>query len=61
MRCEAGKAQLATSVKLKAAESGHYVVFDRRKEPESRVETGMLDGSMIRSYLIPVMQESPSS
>ena len=61
MRYEAGKAQLATYVKLEAAAAGYYVVFDHRKEPEPRVETETLDASMIRSYVIPVMQERPSS
>ena len=36
MRYEAGKAQLATYVKLEAAAAGYYVAFDHRKEPESR-------------------------
>lgn len=61
MRYEAGKAQLAAYVKLEAAAAGYYVVFDHRKEPEPRVETETLDGSTIRSYVIPVMQEPPSS
>ena len=60
-RYAAGKAQLAAYVGLEAAEAGYYVVFDHRKEPEPRVETEKLDGSMIRSYVIPVMQERPSS
>ena len=61
MRYEAGKAQLAAYVKLEAAAAGYYVVFDHRKDPEPRVETETLDASMIRSYVIPVMQERPSS
>ena len=61
MRYEAGKAQLATYVRLEAAAAGYYVVFDHRKEPEPRVEIETLDGSMIRSYVIPVVQERPSS
>ena len=61
MRYEAGKAQLAAYVKLEAAAAGYYVVFDHRKEPEPRVEIETLDASMIRSYVIPVMQERPSS
>ena len=60
MRYEAGKAQLATYVKLEAAAAGYYVVFDHRKDPEPRVETQTLDGSTIRSYVIPVIQERPS-
>ena len=61
MRYEAGKAQLAAYVKIEAAAAGYYVVFDHRKDPEPRVETETLDASMIRSYVIPVMQERPSS
>ncbi len=61
MRYEAGKAQLAAYVKLEAAVAGYYVVFDHRKEPEPRVETETLDGSTIRSYVIPVIQKRPSS
>lgn len=60
-RYEAGKAQLATYVNLEAAEAGYYVVFDHRKEPVPRVETETLDNIMIRSYVIPVIQEPPSS
>ena len=61
VRYEAGKAQLAAYVQLEGASAGYYVVFDHRKVPEPRVETETLDGSMIRSYVIPVMQERPSS
>ena len=60
-RYEAGKAQLATYVKLEGAAAGYYVVFDHRKAPEPRVETETLDSSTIRSYVIPVIQERPSS
>ena len=35
-------------------------IFDYRKDPEPRVETETLDGSTIRSYVIPVIQERPS-
>ena len=42
---------------LKAAETGYYVVFDHPKEGDLRVETQTLDGFMIRSYAIPMMQE----
>ena len=60
LRYAAGKVQLATYVRLEGAEAGYYVVFDHRKEPAPRVETQTLDGSTIRSYVIPVMQERPS-
>ena len=61
IRYKAGKAQLARYVKLEAAAAGYYVVFDHRKEPAPRVETETLDGSTIRSYVIPVIQERPSN
>ena len=60
-RYQAGKAQLAAYIKLEKAAEGYYVVFDHRKEPEPRVETETLDGLTIRSYVIPVIQERPSS
>ena len=60
MRYAAGKMQLSTYVKLEAAEAGYYIVFDHRKAPEPRVETETLEGTTIRSYLIPVIQERPS-
>ena len=60
-RYAAGKAQLAAYVGLEAAVAGYYVGFDHRKASEPRVETETLDGSVIRSYVIPVMQERPSS
>ena len=59
-RYQVGKAQLAAYAKLESAEEGYYVVFDHRNTPEPRVETDTLDGSIIRSYVIPVMQERPS-
>lgn len=46
---EAGKRQLTTYVRLEAAKEGYYVVFDHRKNPDSRVETETLDGLTIRS------------
>ena len=60
-RYKAGKAQLAAYVGLEAAVAGYYVVFDHRKEPEPRLETERLDDIMIRSYVVPVIQERPSS
>ncbi len=61
MRYQAGKTQLAAYVKLEKAVDGYYVVFDHRKEPEPRVETETLDGTTIRSYVIPVVQERLST
>ena len=60
-RYQAGKTQLAAYVKLEKAVEGYYVVFDHRKAPEARVETEILDDSTIRSYVIPVLQERPST
>ena len=61
IRYQAGKTQLAAYVKLEKAVEGYYVVFDHREEPEPRVETETLDGSTIRSYVISVVQERPST
>ena len=59
-RYQAGKAQLAAYVRSEGAEEGYYVVFDHRNAPEPCVETEIIDGLAIRSYVIPVMQERPS-
>jgi len=60
-RYQTGKAQLAAYVRLEKAVAGYYVVFDHRKTPEPRAETETFDGLTIRSYVIPVIQELPSS
>lgn len=60
-RYQTGKAQLAAYVRLEKAVAGYYVVFDHRKTPEPRVETETFDDLTIRSYVIPVIQELPSS
>ena len=60
-RYQAGKRQLAAYVKLEKAVEGCYVVFDHRNEPKPRTETETLDGSTIRCYVIPVLQERPST
>ncbi|RKU08640.1 hypothetical protein C6503_22885 [Candidatus Poribacteria bacterium] len=60
-RYQAGKQQLAAYLKLEKALEGYYVVFDHRKASEQRVETETVDGFTIRSYVIPVIQQSPSS
>ena len=57
---QSGKKQLAAYLKLEGASEGYYVVFDHRAEPEPRVETETIDGLTIRSYVIPVIQETPS-
>ncbi len=58
---QAGKAQLAAYLKLEGAREGYYVVFDHRNNPTPRVETETIDGLTIRSYVIPVVQQQPSS
>ena len=58
---QAGKQQLAAYLKLEGATEGYYVVFDHRSQPEPKVETETIDGVSIRSYVIPVLQEQPSS
>ena len=58
---EAGKKQLAAYMKTEGAVEGYYVVFDHRRAPEPRVETETIDGISIRSYVIPVVREQPSS
>lgn len=60
-RYQAGKAQLAAYVRSEKAVEGYYVVFDHCKTPEPRVETETFEGLTIRSYVIPVLQELPSS
>ena len=58
---QAGKAQLAAYLKLEGAREGYYVVFDHRNNPTPRVETETIEGLTIRSYVIPVIQQQPSS
>ncbi len=58
---QAGKKQLAAYLKSERVSKGYYVVFDHRVKPEARVETETLSGVTIRSYVIPVMQENPST
>lgn len=60
-RYQAGKKQLIAYVKLEQAVEGYYVVFDHRENTTPRVEIEKLDGVTIRSYVIPVVQERPSS
>ncbi len=59
-RYEAAKRQLSAYLKLEGVNEGYYVVFDHRAEPEPRVETETIDGLTIRSYVIPVIQQTPS-
>lgn len=59
-RYEAGKRQLASYLRTEGASEGYYVVFDHRTNPEPRSETVEVDGYLIRSYIIPVLQHLPS-
>ena len=56
-----GKQQLAAYLKSEGVTEGYYVVFDHRVAPEPGVATETVDGATIRSYVIPVIQEQPSS
>ncbi len=58
---QAGKQQLAAYLQLEGAQAGYYVVFDHRQTPVPRMETEHLEGLTIRSYVIPVLQEQPST
>ena len=60
-RYQAGKQPLAAYLTLEGADEGYHIVFDHRQTPESRVETEILEGLTIRSYVIPVLQERPSA
>lgn len=60
-RYQSGKKQLAQYLKLEDAAEGYYVIFDHRATPEQRVETEVLEGLTLRSYVIPVVQAQPSS
>ena len=57
----AGKAQLSAYLKLEGVSAGYYVVFDHRETPVPRVETEVVDGVTLRSYVIPVLQKRPST
>lgn len=57
---QAGKQQLAAYLKSEGETEGYYVVFDYRQSPEPRIETDTVDGYIIHSYIIPVLQEAPS-
>ena len=55
-----GKKQLAAYMKNENAHEGYYIVFDYREKSISKVETDTVDGLVIQSYVIPVLQERPS-
>ncbi len=56
-----GKQQLASYLATEGVTEVFYVVFDHREVPEPRTETDMLDGLTIRSYVVPIVQERPST
>ncbi|MDE0556323.1 MAG: AAA-like domain-containing protein [Candidatus Poribacteria bacterium] len=58
---QSGKRQLARYLKLEYVTEGFYVVFDHRQVPEPRIETSIVEGVTIHCYVIPVMQETPTS
>ena len=60
-RFASGKKQLPTYMELEGTLEGYYVVFDHRENPEPQVETETVNGVTIRSYVIPIVQERPSS
>ena len=60
-RYQSGKKQLAQYLRLEDASEGYYVIFDHRATPEQRMETEVLEGLTLRSYVIPVVQAQPSS
>ena len=56
-----GKQQLVAYLSTEDVTEGYYVVFDHREAPEPRAETETIDGLTIRSYVVPVVQERPST
>ena len=56
----AGKRQLAKYLTLEDAAEGYYLVFDHRQQPQPRMETEQIEGRILRSYVIPIVQERPS-
>jgi len=60
-RFSAGKRQLANYLKLEGVSEGYYIVFDHRAKPQARLEMDEIEGKVIVSYTIPVMQEKPSN
>lgn len=50
-----------STIQSKGAAEGYYIVFDHRQNPEPIVETEMVSGLTLQSYVIPVLQEAPST
>ena len=59
-RYQAGKKQLAAYLNTEGVKEGFYIVFDHRENPEPLIETEIIEGLEIRSYVIPVLQELPA-
>ena len=57
----AGKSQLAEYLKLEGVSEGYYIVFDHRSKPQAREEEEVIEGLVIVSHTIPVVQERPSN
>lgn len=57
---QSGKIQLASYMKNENAKEGYYIVFDYTEKSISKFETDIVDGVVIRCYVIPVLQERPS-
>ena len=60
-RFASGKKQLAAYMELEETTEAYYVVFDHRQNPVPQVKTETVNGMSIRSYVIPIVQECPSS
>lgn len=60
-RFASGKKQLSVYADLEGTKECYYIVFDHRQNPEPRLETETVNGVHIRSYVIPIIQERPSS
>ena len=58
---QSGKRQLARYLTVEGVTEGFYVVFDHRQSLEPRVETSIVEGVAIHSYIIAVVQEAPSN
>jgi hypothetical protein len=53
-RYQSGKQQLAEYLSKEGVQRGYYIVFDHRRNPESRYERESVTGKEIVSYCIPI-------
>lgn len=60
-RYQTGKKQLLTYMKLENTKEGYYIVFDHRENPNPLSETETVGDLKLRSYVIPILQNPPSS